>query len=55
MKKHREMQKELHVVCIDPDKAYDRVPRQEMWRCLRFMFCVRSMRMHEHKSRPCSI
>ena len=35
IEKHREMQKELYMVCIDLAKAYDRVPRQEVWRCLR--------------------
>ena len=35
IEKHREMQKEMHLVFIDPEKAYDRVLPQEVWRCLR--------------------
>ena len=34
MEKHREKQKGLHIF-IDLEKAYHRVPRQKVWRCMR--------------------
>ena len=35
MEKYREGQKELHCVFVDLDNAYDKVPREEVWYCMR--------------------
>ena len=35
MKKYREGQGKVHFVFVDPEKAYDRFPKEELWYCMR--------------------
>ena len=35
MEKYREGQRELHCVFVDQEKAYGRVPREELWYCMK--------------------
>ena len=37
LEKYREGQNELHCAFVDLEKAYDNVPREEVWYCMRNM------------------
>ena len=43
MEKYREGQRELHCVFVNLEKAYDRVPREELWYCMRKSEIVESI------------
>ena len=47
MEKYREGQKELHCIFVDLEKAYDRVPREELWYCMRKSGIVEVQDMYE--------
>ena len=51
---NQEMQKELHLVFIDLEMAYDRVPRQEVWRCLRAGCSRKVCALRERHLRGCT-
>ena len=35
LEKHREDQKYINLVLVNPNRAHDRIPRKEVWRCAR--------------------
>ena len=43
MEKYREGQREIHCAFVDLVKAYDRVPRKELWYCMRKSGMQKSM------------
>ena len=57
MERYREKQRGLQLVFIDLKNAYDRVPRQEIWQCMRekgvpekYVRSKKCMKEQEHRS-----
>ena len=56
MEKYREGQRELHCVFVDLEKAYDKVPREELWYCIRKSGIVEQyVQLEQHMYECCDV